>query len=847
MKNLAQDIMNGAFAALEQSIGTSVSEASIRNIIADETEIALLQRKTYQAFASDLAARLHSQHFERWRMVARTELHRAKVAGNAQAIVNKIGIYSNGDGPDSRVSVIPASAACGDCRDHYVGPDGNPIIFLLRDLMSAGSNGDAGVVHTKKQGLHVHWKTTLPPLHPNCGCNLVFIPQGYDWDNGKLTLKKGLEKYTLFKAQPGVSSTDMKATVKPRGPNGAKNEPGPPSITGAPAPGNMAGPGRPPASGATPKVASPGGGSAQQTMPCPFGGGANCIANGGNGAMTHEANSTVMKKHQEAMMRGARATTEAGKEQQHAMHDQAAKQYNSQAHPHAKTIEHLSEGQIGSLKRVESDSFNAPFKVTIVGNGSGAMKKPVDVNDMLADIQKRSPSSKLGGLVGDSIASVPHGTDHHREVGMYKMSQGLGLSDHVPPTVYRHHDGSDGGPRGITSVQQWKDGYKTVGAKVGNDSNNEIRDILKHADFSNSREKVATKLAEIGVLDIITNNNDRHHNNLMVNDDVTDVVGIDHGGAFGNGMQGHKNIVAQGFNQMGKKFGVPGHLKQRLDNMSFGDFKRSSQGSHLEDWAVAQSFLRARYVSHLQEKHGHIPYDRVQGVIGSVDGSLVLPRDGFYDGDFSDFMEKSEKKQLPEHHFDNFAKTYLTKAASDPTHKDHEDAKAMMALGPLMGRGMATDVKKYRDEGNHQKHWDSVPGDYDLDFEDPGKADAQSSVDKMYGSSAPVRTAPEMPKPKQDVDVYGKTSKPTPASDMGKTKKPGAAAQESQPKLELDAEEFEEKFPEAKAKKESSTIELGDDDIPSVDIEDDDVDAAFDRIKAKKSLYIADFRRAFPA
>ena len=280
LRTVAADINNGIYDALSASIGQAVTEATVKGTVADEVALALIYKKTAQELASSIAAKLQTSDKKRWIATAKTELHRAKVAGHAQAIINKIDIYQHSDGPDSEVSVVPSDRCCDDCRMLYLDSSGNPKVFRLSALISAGSNADPGVSHSKTKGVHTHWKATLPPLHPNCGCQLLYIPPGYGWKAGKLDiLNKALFEISLAKARPGVSSTEMSATVAPKGPVGAKKEPGMPSVAGVAAPGNVPGPGRPPGTGSsTAGAAAPpsAGGGGRDLDPCPFGGGDDC-------------------------------------------------------------------------------------------------------------------------------------------------------------------------------------------------------------------------------------------------------------------------------------------------------------------------------------------------------------------------------------------------------------------------------------------------------------------------------------------------------------------------------------------------------------------------------------------
>jgi hypothetical protein len=69
------------------------------------------------------------------------------------------------------------------CLKAYLGPDGKPRVFTLRELVSNGSN------FGRKQK---DWLPTLEAMHPWCVCDLVRLPDGwgFDEDNNMVPLPK---------------------------------------------------------------------------------------------------------------------------------------------------------------------------------------------------------------------------------------------------------------------------------------------------------------------------------------------------------------------------------------------------------------------------------------------------------------------------------------------------------------------------------------------------------------------------------------------------------------------------------------------------------------------------------
>ena len=707
LKNLANEISNGVFDSLATALGSAITEATVRDLVADETALALIQKKTSQELASSLAARLQTGPKKTWRQVAETELHRAKVSGYAQAIINRVDIYAHSDGPNSNVSIVPSKSCCADCSEHYLDSSGTPKVFKLVDLLSAGSNSDDGVVHTKKNGKHTHWKTTLPPMHPSCGCQLVYVPPGYGWADGKLSLlQKSLFEDSLKKARAGVSG-GISPTVKPKGPPQPSEGPKIASQPGAAAPGNVPGPGRPPSTpgvggGSGGGMSGSGGGGSMKYAACPFGGGEDCIKNGGNGAENHKMSGSIMKRHQEAIAKGAKPKTQ---------------QQGQEPHKPSDVLEHLGNGEIVNSKDLSSlGGSQSAFKVDFAGGGSGIMKPTPTFKENSRDI----------GLI-DGANSIPDKTGHISEAAAYSLSMSLGLTDHVAPTTTRESDGSHGIPTGSTSVQQWKDAYSPV------DLSTTTTEEAYKSIVSNSKnpEKMHQKLSEIAVLDVVMNNNDRHLGNVMVNSDGTDAVAIDHGFSFGSGLQGHKNHISVIMEAANVPLTVPDHLQTRFTNSSLSDVERSLKDSGLQDWQVMQTYLRQKYVSHLQSSLGYIPAEATRNVkantAGELFGGLGCPRENR-----EEFVEKLNKNQmLPDQVFASFAKKHILDGVANKDAPGHADFVRMAEAMPLHPPGVAWDSQKIGSEVR-KKHWDRIA---------PYDAEVFESYKSRWGKERPDKLA----------------------------------------------------------------------------------------------------------
>ncbi len=707
IKGLGDDIVRGAFSELANSLEVSVTEASIRNIIRDETAIAVLQKKSANKLASTLVSKLQTDWRRSWKRVAETELHKAKTLGVAQTIVNRVGMFEGSDGVDSRVSIVPNPDRCKDCAKHYLGKDGNPKIFTLKELLDVGSNAGPGISHKRDaDGTHVGWNSTLPPLHPTCGCRLVYVPDGMAWKAGKLVV---VNKESFSK---GLRSFVGKVL------GGGQKSPG--SIPGVAAPGNVAGPGRP--------ASMPG--IEYNYIPVEEGKPEGSIG------MTESGQSYKVP----VGLSTKGKITEEDKKLMTQAKVQAATAWGKSPKPDSVILGHLSTGKITTIKSLNEDAtehsgINESYRVTIDGNGRGLAKPAVT----------RSDDALQGMSFGTGLGSIPVGTEHTREVASYQLSSALGLNV-VPPTTHKEINSKQ------MSVQHWKEDSAGVSGEAvtqGEDTT-EMQDILNSTPIA-KKAYMENRMKEIAVLDIIQNSNDRHLDNVVFSKDIEDVHAIDNGWSFGTGLSGHRGDIHQHFHILRKPLKIPDKLKERMDNMSLGDYKRSLKTSGLEDWAIGQTFLRSRYASFLQETEGHLDFEKFRPTLNNMHGEAIpfpevwkqrskIPENVDNPAEYlkkryintianhkhsdmidrmvtdktitmtgaMDFINREKEHKLPTQMFESWSKNYLAQTSKNPDHKDYGSAKALSELGVFMGEGFARGPTRYRQTGQHKAHENSI-------------------------------------------------------------------------------------------------------------------------------------------
>ena len=95
-----------------------------------------------------------------WLRIAKTEL---------QALFNEEVISQAEErfGDDARICGIPETSACATCLSVFLGEDGLPRVWRVKDLLANGTN----VGKARRD-----WKATGYPIHPECCCRLCVVP-----------------------------------------------------------------------------------------------------------------------------------------------------------------------------------------------------------------------------------------------------------------------------------------------------------------------------------------------------------------------------------------------------------------------------------------------------------------------------------------------------------------------------------------------------------------------------------------------------------------------------------------------------------------------------------------------
>lgn len=201
---IAKNISVGHIKLFQSRIKDSVShdileEDSRRRleyekVFKKEIERGIVDRKSIQSIISEIGNKTGKWNYD-WNRLIDTECNNIFQRGRAQTLIDKYGedtlVYKN---------VYPG--ACQECIRLYLtkGIGSQPILFKLSDLIDNGSN-----VGRKRKD----WKATLDGIHSFCRCTLIYVPNGYEWNDETQKFeppkefKRKVERKSKIKIQVG--------------------------------------------------------------------------------------------------------------------------------------------------------------------------------------------------------------------------------------------------------------------------------------------------------------------------------------------------------------------------------------------------------------------------------------------------------------------------------------------------------------------------------------------------------------------------------------------------------------------------------------------------------------------
>lgn len=137
-------------------------------MLAKEIADGTLEKRTVQKITSNIANQMNDWQRD-WGRIVETECQDVYNMGQAQYMMTLA--------PDPLVYFDVFPGACKHCIRLFLtnGVGSKPRVFKLSTLLANGTN----------YGVKVRdWKATIHPVHPFCRCDLRYLPQGYEWNEG---------------------------------------------------------------------------------------------------------------------------------------------------------------------------------------------------------------------------------------------------------------------------------------------------------------------------------------------------------------------------------------------------------------------------------------------------------------------------------------------------------------------------------------------------------------------------------------------------------------------------------------------------------------------------------------
>ena len=144
--------------------GREAVARTLREELAEGVRLALPPEKV----AARLARKAQKWNWASdWDRVARTELQAAYNDGVVTTAIKS--------SASNRIARIPETGACQSCRRLLLDRSGIPIVWDIATITANGTN-----IGKAKSA----WMATVWPIHPNCRCGTIVVPEGQEFDNG---------------------------------------------------------------------------------------------------------------------------------------------------------------------------------------------------------------------------------------------------------------------------------------------------------------------------------------------------------------------------------------------------------------------------------------------------------------------------------------------------------------------------------------------------------------------------------------------------------------------------------------------------------------------------------------
>lgn len=322
--------------------------------------------------------------------------------------------------------------------------------------------------------------------------------------------------------------------------------------------------------------------------------------------------------------------------------------------------------------------------VEVLGDGSNATDSFVGRIQGNGDaVIKPSTSTRYVG----APYSQPHAGAAHREAAAHRLSEFLEMDGLVPLTIAREasiqRNNMQAPQQELTSWQNFAHDSQTIRdwcRQKDPSAFSYFETYVKHGSVGTPEDR-ADAMKDLVVFQLVAGCVDAHTKNSMVGPDGK-LIAIDNSCSFGSGFIDSKVILFNDMYRANIDLTLSDNMKSKLEKMDYNQFKAFFEGSEMEDWAVANAFLRAKYLLHLNEKEGSIDFNKFRVVSWNQPQRYSWGK--FHENGKEEFAARQKLGADPQGLFASFAKKWILDNMTSVDSPYYETAKELHGADVLM-------------------------------------------------------------------------------------------------------------------------------------------------------------------
>lgn len=322
--------------------------------------------------------------------------------------------------------------------------------------------------------------------------------------------------------------------------------------------------------------------------------------------------------------------------------------------------------------------------VEVIGDGTNATDSFVGRIRGNGDaVIKPSTSTRYVG----APYSQPHAGAAYREAAAHRLSEFLEMDGLVPLTVAREasiqRNTMQAPQQELTSWQNFIHGAQTVRdwcRQKDPSAFSYFETYVKHGSVGTPEER-AEAMKDLVVFQLVAGCVDAHTKNVMVGPDGK-LIAIDNSCSFGSGFVDSKVILFNDMYKANVDLTLSDNMKSKLEKMDYNQLKEFFKDSGIEDWAVANVFLRAKYLLHLNEKEGSIDFNKFRIVSWNQPQRYSWGK--FRENGKEEFAARQKLGADPQGLFASFAKKWILDNMTSVDSPYYETAKELYNADVLM-------------------------------------------------------------------------------------------------------------------------------------------------------------------